>query len=127
MYGKVPANAFESGANNPMYGKSGALNPMYGKTHTPESRAQISKANSGANHPMYGRTGTLNPMYGKYGITPTNAMTINVYDIDNVLVHSFPSQVAAAEWLGVNQSTVSRYIKSGKVWNNLYRFINSKS
>jgi len=95
MYGKVPANAFESGANNPMYGRTGELNPMYGKS------------------------GALNPMYG---ITPTNAMTINVYDIDNVLVHSFPSQVAAAEWLGVNQSTVSRHIKSGKVYNNLYIF-----
>jgi NUMOD1 domain len=80
MYGKVPANAFESGANNPMYGKVSA-----------------------------------------------NAMTINVYDIDNVLVHSFPSQVAAAEWLGVNQSTVSRYLKSGKVWNNQYRFTKSTS
>ena len=57
-----------------------------------------------------------------FGITPTNAMTINVYDIDNVLVHSFPSQVAAAEWLGVNQSTVSQHIKSGKVYNKLYVF-----
>jgi group I intron endonuclease len=101
---------------------SGANNPMYGKTHTPETRAQM----SGANNHMYGKvpasafeSGALNPMYGKVA---ANAMTINVYDIDNVLVHSFPSQVAAAEWLGVNQSTVSRHIKSGKVYNNLYIF-----
>jgi hypothetical protein len=40
-------------------------------------------------------------------------MTINVYDIDNVLVRSFPSQVAAAEWLGVSRFTVQSYIKSG--------------
>jgi len=52
-------------------------------------------------------------MYGKYGITPTNAMTINVYDIDNVLVRSFTSQVEAAEWLGVSNVTVHNYIKSG--------------
>ena len=78
MYGKVPANAFESGANN--------------------------------------------PMYGNYGKIPANAMTINVYDIDNVLVHSFPSQVAAAEWLNTSQTQVSRYIASGKVWNNQYTF-----
>jgi predicted transcriptional regulator len=66
-------------------------------------------------------------MYGKYGITPTNAMTINVYDIDNVLVRSFTSQVEAAEWLGVSNVTVHNYIKSGKVFNNLYRFENSGS
>ena len=38
---------------------------------------------------MEPRTGALNPMFGKFGITPTNAMTINVYSIDNVLVRSF--------------------------------------
>jgi hypothetical protein len=91
---------------------SGANNHMYGKV-------PASAFESGANNPMYGRTGELNPMFGQ---VPANAMTINVYDIDNVLVHSFPSQVAAAEWLGVNQSTVSRHIKSGKVYNNLYIF-----
>ena len=31
MYGKVPTHAFQSGPNNPMYGRTGPLNPMYGK------------------------------------------------------------------------------------------------
>jgi group I intron endonuclease len=110
-----------------------------GLTHTPESRALISDAKLGDNNPIYGKvtaeganafpSGANNPMYGKVsasafqsGHVPANAMTINVYDIDNVLVHSFPSQVAAAEWLSVNHSTVSRYIKSGKLWNKLYTF-----
>jgi len=56
------------------------------------------------------------------GITPTNAMTINVYSVDNVLVGSFSSQVAAAKWLNTSRRTVSRYIESGKVWNNQYIF-----
>ena len=47
----------------------------------------------------------LNPQYGK---VPANAMTINVYSIDNVLVRSFSSQSSCSEWLGVNQYTVSR-------------------
>jgi group I intron endonuclease len=117
--------------------KSGANHPMFGKTHTEDTRAQMSKSQqlvdrSGANHPMYGRTGALNPMFGRtganhpmFGITPTNAMTINVYTKDNVLVHSFPSQVAVAKWLGIKQYTVSRFIKTGKVWNNQYTFRNS--
>jgi hypothetical protein len=50
-------------------------------------------------------------------------MTINVYDIDNVLVRSFTSQVAAAEWLDVSNVTVHNYIKSGKVWNKLYTLV----
>src|SRR3954463_724511 len=44
---------------------------------------------------------------------------------DHVLVGSFSSQLAVAKGLGVNQSIVSRYIKSGKVWKNQYRFTKS--
>jgi hypothetical protein len=57
-----------------------------------------------------------------YGKVAANAMTINVYSIDNVLVGSFSSQVAVAKWLGVSNVTVHSYIKSGKIWNNLYVF-----
>ena len=61
----------------------------------------------------------LNPMYGKVA---ANAQSINVYSIDNVLVRSFSSQSSCSEWLGVSRPTVSHYIKSGKVWKNLYVF-----
>src|SRR5690349_10403559 len=60
---------------------------------------------------------------------------------DHVLVRSFPSHLASAQardgakrgtdrrgrscrdgakWLNTSPRTVSRYIESGKVWNNLY-------
>ena len=74
---------------------------------------------TGANNPMYGRKGALNPMFG---ITPTNAMTVNVYSLNNVLVNSFPSQVAAANWLNISRTTLQRYLSSGKIWNNQYIF-----
>src|SRR4051812_26507042 len=102
--------------------KSGTNNPMSGKTHTPETRAKLSDANKGALNPMYGRTGANQPMYGKVA---ANAMTINVYSIDNVLVGSFSSQVAVAKWLGVSNTTVHNYIRSGKVFNDLYLLSNS--
>jgi group I intron endonuclease len=95
--------------------------PFTGLTHTQESVAKMSDSQqlvdrSGDKNPMYGRTGANHPMYGKYGITPTNAMTVNVYSaVDNQLVRSFSSQIAVAKWLGINKSIVSRHIKSGKV------------
>jgi len=99
-----------------------------GLTHTVESRAKISKANKGLN------SGANNPLYGKVpasafqsGHVPANAMTINVYAIDNVLVQTFSSQVVAAKWAGVSRVTVQNYIKSGKVFKNQYRFKKSGS
>jgi hypothetical protein len=41
--------------------------------------------------------GVNNPMYGKVS---ANAVAINVYSLDNVLVRSFISQVAAALLIG---------------------------
>jgi hypothetical protein len=87
---------------------------MYGKYHTPETLALMSVAQSGANNAIY-------------GITPINAMTIDIYDLDNVLVRSFTSQVAAANGLKIPRTTFQRYLSSGKVWNNQYTFRKSSS
>ena len=87
-----------------MYGRTGANNPMFGKTHSTETRAKISAAQTGKSHTPetraqigikannWHRSGANHPMYGK---VPTHAMTIYVYDLDNVLVRSFASKVAA--------------------------------
>jgi len=52
-------------------------------------------------------------MYGKSGELSPVSIQVNVYSLDNVLVRSFPSKSSCSEWLGINQSIVSRYIKSG--------------
>ena len=67
------------------------------------------------------RTGALNPMFG---ITPTNAQTVYVYSLANVLIHQFSSKVSAAKFLGVSDKTVIRYLRSGKVFQGKY-FITS--
>ena len=71
----------------------------------------MSEAKSGTNHPLFGKVAA-------------NALTINVYSLDNVLVRSFTSQVAAANWLNIPRITLfpQRYLSSGKVWNNQYTF-----
>ena len=62
-----------------------------------------------------GGGGPYNPMYGKYGKVPANAMTIYVYSLDNKLVRSFTSQVAAANWLNIPRTSFQGYLNSGKV------------
>jgi hypothetical protein len=144
--------AKKSGANHPMFGKTHSPESLAlmsdshtGKTHTPETRGKMSDSRTGKTrtpetrlkisetmtsiHTLHtpetrakmsdSKSGTLNPMFGKIS---GNAMSINVYSLDNKLVRSFTSQVAAAKWLGVSNITVSNYIKSGKVWNKLYTF-----
>jgi hypothetical protein len=69
----------------------------------------VSKANYGTNNPMFGKVAA-------------NAITVYVYSLDNVLVRSFTSQVAAANWVNIPRTTLKRYLSSGKVWNNLYIF-----
>jgi hypothetical protein len=111
---------------NLRYNFSPTAGSPLGVVRSEETRAKLSDANKGALNPMYGKvsanafqSGANNPIFG---ITPTHAMTINVYSLDNVLVRSFSSQVAVAKWLGVSRGTVQNYTKSGKVWNNLYIF-----
>ena len=60
-----------------------------------------------------------------YGKVAANAMTINVYSLDNQLVREFSSQVACAKWLGVSEGSVRNYIRSGKVFKGLYLLSNS--
>jgi len=63
-----------------------------GKLFSDDTRAKL----SGENNPMFGRTEALHPMYGKVA---ANAMTVNVYSLDNVLVQTFSSKAACGEWL----------------------------
>ena len=57
-------------------------------------------------------------MYGKEGELSPVSIQVYVYSaVDNQLVRSFSSQSSSfgrSKWLGINQSIVSRYLKSGK-------------
>ena len=101
---------------------AGPNNPNYGKTTPDAVKAAISKAMAGSNNPAYGRTGELHPMYGK---AAANAQAVYLYSLSNELLNSFSSQTAAAEWLGVSNTTVSKCIRSGKALKNKYYVTNS--
>lgn len=103
-YSHAPeALAKMSGENNPISGKTGVNNPMFGRT--------------GAKHPMFGRTGADAPNFGK---NPANASPVNLYNTNKELILEFNSREKAAQWLNVSRSTVTSYIRSGKVLNGKY-------
>lgn len=90
--------------------------PMFGKTHSPETKAKMS------------RPGSLNSRYGvKLSQETKNLISkarskrpVFIFDLEGNLVNQFINSVQAGEWLGIHKGTVGRYIKSGKVWNNKY-------
>jgi group I intron endonuclease len=114
---------------------------MLGYKHTAEAVAKMKKRlENKINHPMYKKThniqalkaiskpGKLNPMYNKiHSIEIRKKMSISnsknplgLYNIENNLVKIFMNQVELAAEFIVFKSTISRYIKSGKIFKNKY-------
>ena len=99
---------FRDKKNHPMYGKKhtsgaklliskpGILNPMYGKQHTDQSKIKMSVARS--------------------------HYVVHLLDMHNVLLNTFNNNVELAAYLNIHKTTVGRYIKSGKLYNNKYLF-----
>jgi len=122
----------------------GKGNPFYGKIHSLEARSKMSKANSGENHPLFGVTGENHPMFGKThsagtkakmsevkkGILKTEehkakiskAMYKKVYVYSSatptILSYEFISISEAAKHFNCNIMTISKYIKSKKLFQN---------
>lgn len=47
---------------------------------------------------------------------------VKVIDKDNIVAYQFLSVRDTASYLGISHPTVLRYIKNGRLWNNLYTF-----
>jgi group I intron endonuclease len=92
--------------------------PMYGKKHSIETKLLLSKP------------GILNPMYGKKHSDLTkikmkmasSKFRIDLYDINHKLLNTFNNNVELATFLNIHKSTVGRYIKSNKIYKNMYYF-----
>jgi group I intron endonuclease len=96
--------------------KNKSNHPMFGKTHTSFALSKISKP------------GNLNLMFNKkhtiaikLKMSSTKSKTpIGLYDIENKFIEKFNNQVELANYLSVNKSTISRYLKSEKLFLNKY-------
>jgi group I intron endonuclease len=98
--------------------------PMFGKKHTDLSLSLITKP--GKLNPMFGkkhRLSTIKLMSLKKSIRP-----IGLYDFNHNLIEKFINQVELANKFNICKSTVSRYIKSGKIFKEKYfiKEINNK-
>lgn len=76
------------------------------------------------------KSGKLNSMWGKQQTASTKLLisdkmskfVVSLYDKDYTLIQSFKNNVELATFLGINKTTVGRYIKSQKLFNGLYYF-----
>lgn len=94
--------------------------PMYGKKHRDNVLKLISKP------------GELNPMFGKQHSDITKQKISNklskhpngvgIYDLNDNLISKFKNNVKLAKHLNISKATVGRYLNSGTVYNNIYRF-----
>jgi group I intron endonuclease len=90
--------------------------PMFGKSHTKITLSLISKP------------GKLNPMFGKIHSEYTkNLMSIKksirplgLYDENNNLIEKYSNQVELAKKFGVHKTTISKNIKSGKLFKGKF-------
>jgi len=103
-----------SGENNPCYGRTGEKNPMYGVPHTEEWKKAVSEKLSGENNPCYGRTGEKHPLHGRTGALHPSSKAIIAIKPDGTELH-FGSGNEAARELGIDQSDLCGYLKTGKV------------
>lgn len=99
----------------------GENHPLYGKSHSIEARKKISLATSGLNNPMFGK---LHSDESKSLMAKAKSKgVVTVFDKNLNIVSSFDNASLVANWLGVNKTTIGRYIKSGKFYNNMYKFV----
>jgi hypothetical protein len=79
---------------------TGENNPYFGKKHSQELKQKMREI----------RQGVLNPMFGKAGkLSPTSKTTKIEFDSGEILI--FDSTREAANFIGLNESDMPRYIK----------------
>ena len=102
---------------------------MLGFKHTEEAKLKFSRDRRGKTRSIY----TKDPFFSKdrYPISKEKrlklklncrGLEVNIYNKDKILINSFPTIRKAANFVGLSPSSVSKYIKSGLLWCDLYTF-----
>lgn len=100
--------------------------PRLGVKHSPEAKAKFSLSTSGLNNPLFGKQHSIETKI-RLSLAKSHFLFL-VLDLHNNVVSSFSTsgQVSLlAQSLGIHRSVVYRYLKSGKIFNNQFRFLRS--
>ncbi len=82
----------------------------------------IKKFENKINHLMFGKTHTkttkdlISKNMKKY------PFVVGLYNLDHNLIKNYNNNTAMARDLNISKTIVGKYIKSGKIFNNLYYF-----
>lgn len=119
---------------------AGDKSALFGRNHTEETRKKMSLKKGGENNPLYGKTHSedtkelmrqkaLNRKHScetKDKMSKTHGNPVNIYEKCSEkgfeLIGSFVSARRAGNFLGISGSTVIRYMHSGGIYKDRYKF-----
>lgn len=129
-----------------LYNFTTTATSIAGYKHTDEAKLKMLKRyEDKSNHPMYGKRhtdtalkliskpGVLNPMFGKTHNEATRKIIsdkmskypngVGIYDLNGNLVKKFKNNVKLANYLNISKVTVGKYLNSGLIYKEKYRFL----
>lgn len=118
----------------------GEKSSLFGRVHTEETKKLMSSKKAGEGNPLFGKThsdetkqlmrlrklGRVHSEATKELMSKAQGNSVNIYEKDSegklILIGAFVSTRKAAKFLGISAGTVTRYMQSGKLWEDKYKF-----
>lgn len=100
-----------------LYNLSPTGGSMFDYKHTEEAKQKMKTSKFGELNPMYGKTHTAET---KLNMSNKKSSPVVIYYSNNQYVLTFKNNIELFKFLGYYKFTVSKYIKSGKLFKGIY-------
>jgi group I intron endonuclease len=119
---------------------TGDKSALFGRFHTEDTKQKMSLSRGGENNPLFGKTHSVDTkelmrqkaLNRKHScetldkMSKTRGNPVNIYEKCSSdgfeLIGSFVSARRAAKFLGISGSTIIRYMHSGDIYKDRYKF-----